>query len=67
MSLEKEAAAYSFAKKREFKEALREHASLMELYIKDNLHDSEERNIALRQLQGCVLWAADAANIYGIK
>lgn len=67
MDIEEEARVYGLAKKTQFSEALREHASLMELYLRDNLHRSDELDNALRSLQAAILWAEEAAEMHGIK
>jgi hypothetical protein len=67
VNIEQEAIQHVLAKKKQFKEALREHTAYMEMYLQDNLHPSDELDNSLRQLQACVLWAEEAANMYGIK
>ena len=67
VKLEQEAMTYMLAKKTQFKKALREYAAYMEQYIDDNLHGSHEVDQAKTQLQSCILWAEEAADIHGIK
>ena len=67
MKLEQEARAHVYAKKKQFKEALREHAANMEQYLLDNLYATHELENSRRELQASVLWAEEASEIHGIK
>lgn len=67
MRLEQEAKAHVNAKKRQFKEALREHVANTEQYLLDNLYATHELDNAMRNLQAGVLWAEEAADMHGIK
>jgi hypothetical protein len=67
MKLEEEAMTYMSAKKQQFKKALREYGNYMEKYMDDNLHGSHELDQARTQLQSCLLWAEEAADVHGIK
>lgn len=67
MKLEQEARAHINSKKRQFSEALREHAANTEQYLMDNLYATHELDNAMRSLRAAVLWAEEAAEIHGIK
>jgi hypothetical protein len=67
MKLEQEARAHINAKKRQFREALREHTATTEQYLLDNLYATHELENARRNLQAAVLWAEEAADVHGIK
>jgi hypothetical protein len=67
MKLEQEAQAHVYNKKRQFLEALKEYAAYLEKYYDDNLYGSHELDQARTQLQSSTLWAAEAADMHGIK
>lgn len=67
MSLEAEAQAHLFNKKKQFLEALKEYSAYLEKFYDDNLYSSHELDQARTMLQSSTLWAAEAADIHGIK
>lgn len=67
MNLEEEAREVTHKKKVEFAKAMREYANYTEKYMTDNLYPSHELDNALRNLQACVLWSEEAADMHGIK
>lgn len=67
MKLEQEAKAHVNAKKRQFREGIREYIANAEQYLQDNLYPTNELDNALRNLQAAVLWAEEAADVHGIK
>lgn len=67
MKLEQEAQAHVYNKKRQFLEALKEYAAYLEKFYDDNLYSSHELEQARTQLQSSTLWAAEAADMHGIK
>lgn len=67
MSLEAEAQAHMYKKKKQFLEKLKEYSAYLEKFYEDNLHESHELEQARTALQGSTLWAAEAADIHGIK
>ena len=67
MKLEQEAQAHMFKKKQQFLESLKEYSADLEKYYDDNLHSSHELDQARTQLQSSTLWAAEAADMHGIK
>jgi len=67
MKLEQEAQAHMYNKKRQFLKALKEYTDNLEKFYRDNLHDSHELDQAKTQLQSSTLWAAEAADLHGIK
>ena len=67
MSLEAEAQAHVYKKKKQFLEALKEYAAYLEKFYDDNLYSSHELEQARTQLQSSTLWAAEAADMHGIK
>jgi len=67
MKLEQEAKAHMYNKKQQFLEALKEYAAYLEKFYDDNLYHSHELEQARTQLQSSTLWAAEAADMHGIK
>lgn len=67
MKLEQEAQEHVYNKKRQFLEALKEYAAYLEKFYDDNLYSSQELDQARTQLQSSTLWAAEAADMHGIK
>lgn len=67
MSLEAEAQAHVYKKKQQFLEALKEYAAYLEKFYDDNLYSSHELDQARTMLQASTLWAAEAADMHGIK
>ena len=67
MSLEAEAQAHMYKKKKQFLQALKEYSTYLEKFYDDNLHGSHELDQAKTQLQSSTLWAAEAADTHGIK
>lgn len=67
MKLEQEAQAHMFKKKQHFLTALKEYSAYLEKFYDDNLYSSHELEQARTQLQSSVLWAAEAAEMHGIK
>lgn len=67
MSLEAEAQAHVYNKKKQFLQALKEYAAYLEKFYDDNLYHSHELEQARTQLQSSTLWAAEAADMHGIK
>ena len=67
MSLEAEAQAHLYNKKRQFLEALKKATEKLEKFYKDNLHDSHELDQARTHLQCSSLWASEASDMHGIK
>lgn len=67
MKLEQEAQEHVYNKKRQFLEALKEYAAYLEKFYDDNLYSSHELDQARTQLQSSTLWAAEAADMHGIK
>lgn len=67
MNLEQEAAAYSKGKQTHFVEGLRDYVTSLEEYLRDNLHNSQEREAAINSLTEMVLWSKHCSEIHGIK
>jgi hypothetical protein len=67
MSIEQEAAEFVDSKRTIFKEALAEYVEPLERYILDNLHHSDEREVALIRLKESILWCRHCADLFGIK
>lgn len=67
MNLEQEAAAYYKGKQTQFVEGLSDYVTSLEKYLKDNLHNSQEREAAISSLTETVLWSKHCSEIHGIK
>jgi len=67
MNIEQEAHEHVYNKKKQFLEALKEYTAYIEKFYDDNLEDCHELEQARTMLQSSTLWAAEAADIYGIK
>jgi len=67
MTLEKEAEAFISGRQKQFRAGLQEGVKNLRQYIVDNLHSTEEKHEALKNLVEVQMWAERSAAIHGIK
>ena len=67
MSLEKEAEAFISGRQKQFRAGLHEGVKNLRQYIVDNLHSTEEKHEALKNLVEVQMWAERSAAMHGIK
>ena len=67
MSLEKEAQAFISGRQEQFREGLQDGIKDLEQYLVDNLHNTDEKHQALKNLVEVQMWAERGARIHGIK
>jgi len=67
MKLEKEAEAFISGRQKQFRAGLHEGVKNLRQYIVDNLHGTEEKHEALKNLVEVQMWAERSAEIHGIK
>ena len=67
MTLEKEAEAFISGRQKQFRAGLHEGVKNLRQYIVDNLHSTEEKHEALKNLVEVQMWAERSAAIHGIK
>jgi len=67
MTLEKEAEAFISGRQKQFRAGLHEGVKNLRQYIVDNLHSTEEKHEALKNLIEVQMWAERSADIHGIK
>ena len=67
MTLEKEAEAFISGRQKQFRAGLQEGVKNLRQYIVDNLHSTEEKHEALKNLIEVQMWAERSAAIHGIK
>jgi hypothetical protein len=67
MSLEKEAQAFISGRQKQFRAGLHESVKNLRQYIVDNLHSTEEKHEALKNLIEVQMWAERSASMHGIK
>ena len=67
MKLEKEAEAFISGRQKQFRAGLHESVKNLRQYIVDNLHGTEEKHEALKNLIEVQMWAERSAEIHGIK
>ena len=67
MSLEKEAEAFISGRHKQFRAGLHEGVRNLQQYLVDNLHSTEEKHEALKNLIEVQMWAERSASIHGIK
>lgn len=67
MSLEKEAQAFISGRHKQFRAGLQEGVRNLQQYIVDNLHSTEEKHEALKNLVEVQMWAERSAAMHGIK
>ena len=67
MTLEKEAEAFISGRQKQFRAGLQEGVKNLRQYIVDNLHSTEEKHEALKNLIEVQMWSERSAEIHGIK
>ena len=67
MTLEKEAEAFISGRQKQFRAGLHEGVKNLRQYIVDNLHSTEEKHEALKNLIEVQMWSERSADIHGIK
>jgi len=67
MTLEKEAEAFISGRQKQFRAGLHEGVKNLRQYIVDNLHSTEEKHEALKNLIEVQMWAERSASMHGIK
>ena len=67
MTLEKEAEAFISGRQKQFRAGLQEGVKNLRQYIVDNLHSTEEKHEALKNLVEVQMWSERSASIHGIK
>ena len=67
MTLEKEAEAFISGRQKQFRAGLQEGVRNLQQYIVDNLHNTEEKHEALKNLVEVQMWAERSAAMHGIK
>lgn len=67
IKLEKEAEAFISGRHKQFRAGLHEGVKNLRQYIVDNLHSTEEKHEALKNLIEVQMWAERSADIHGIK
>ncbi len=67
MTLEKEAEAFISGRQKQFRAGLHEGVKNLRQYIVDNLHSTEEKHEALKNLIEVQMWAERSAAMHGIK
>ena len=67
MTLEKEAEAFISGRQKQFRAGLHEGVRNLQQYIVDNLHNTEEKHEALKNLVEVQMWAERSAAMHGIK
>ena len=67
MKLEKEAEAFISGRQKQFRAGLHEGVKNLRQYIVDNLHGTEEKHEALKNLIEVQMWAERSASMHGIK
>lgn len=67
MTLEKEAEAFISGRQKQFRAGLHEGVRNLQQYIVDNLHNTEEKHEALKNLVEVQMWAERSAVMHGIK
>jgi len=67
MKLEKEAETFISGRQRQFREGLQEGISNIEQYLVDNLHNTDEKREALKNLIEVQMWAERSVRKHGIK
>jgi hypothetical protein len=67
MTLEKEAEAFISGRQKQFRAGLQESVRKLQQYIVDNLHSTEEKHEALKNLVEVQMWAERSASMHGIK
>ena len=67
MTLEKEAEAFISGRQKQFRAGLHEGVKNLRQYIVDNLHSTEEKHEALKNLVEVQMWAERSAAMHGIK
>ena len=67
MKLEKEAEAFISGRQKQFRAGLHEGVKNLRQYIVDNLHSTEEKHEALKNLVEVQMWSERSAELHGIK
>jgi hypothetical protein len=67
MSLEKEAQAFISGRHKKFRAGLDESVRELKQYIVDNLHNTDEKHQALKNLVEVQMWAERCSVIHGVK
>lgn len=67
MSLEKEAQSFISGRHKQFREGLQENVRNLQQYIVDNVHNTEEKHQALKNLVEVQMWAERSATMHGLK
>ena len=67
MTLEKEAEAFISGRQKQFRAGLHEGVKNLRQYIVDNLHSTEEKHEALKNLIEVQMWSERSADMHGIK
>ena len=67
MTLEKEAEAFISGRQKQFRAGLHEDVKNLRQYIVANLHSTEEKHEALKNLIEVQMWAERSAELHGIK
>ena len=67
MSLEKEAEAFISGRHKQFRAGLQDGIKDLHQYICDNLHSTDEKHQALKNLIEVQMWAERSASLHGIK
>lgn len=67
MDLQKEAEEFMDGKLDQFYEGLQDHQEGLAQYLRDNLHDTRELDLAIERLSEATMWISMGASVHGIK
>jgi hypothetical protein len=67
MRLEQEAAAFSKGKRTQFSRGLNDVIQDVQQYLADNLHNTDERHEALKNLVEVQMWSERSVSLHGVK
>jgi len=67
MKLQQEAEEFISGRRKQFKAGLLEGIVDLQQYIVDNLHNTDEKHQALKNLIEAEMWAERSAKLHGIK